>query len=246
MDRDQQFNASMCVVDDKCLSHTWECIAMLEHYLDIKSYRPSHNNNKNTDFKIPEGDRRCAMYKNKSKNIVDRLYTSRLYTDNIRSTIRCVCDSINLYRDYILNHILTHGHESKNNNCACVDTCLSSSKIGCTDGKKIIKWIEKQLLLTDRMYCERHERYVHLQSDDSIIANTIYDTSCKSIINGVCYHTAILSIYKDRNNRTLYGSELHKALAAWVRYNEWLNDWSKRTVLVRDNNRLGIYHGFPD
>ena len=33
---------------------------------------------------------------------------------------------------------------------------------------------------------------------------------------------------------------------AWVRYNEWLNDWSKRTVLVRDNNRLGIYNGFTD
>ena len=77
MDREQEFNPSVCV-DDKYLSHTWECIAMLEDYLNIKFCRPSHN--KNTDFKIPEGDRRCAMHKNKSKNIVDRLYTSRLYT----------------------------------------------------------------------------------------------------------------------------------------------------------------------
>ena len=60
MDRDQEFNPSVRV-DDKYLSHTWECIAMLEDYLDIKFCRPSHNNNKNTDFKVPEGDRRCAM-----------------------------------------------------------------------------------------------------------------------------------------------------------------------------------------
>ena len=89
-----------------------------------KSDRTSNNNKAN--FKISEGDPRCAMYKIKSKNIVDRLYTG-----NIRSIIRCVCvcDSVNLYRDYNWNHASTHGSESENNNCACVDTCLSLSLI---------------------------------------------------------------------------------------------------------------------
>lgn len=217
------------------MKHTWQCIAMLEHYRPIRNKYFHSNNHK---FNIHEGNRRCVTNKIKSRNIVDRLYTLRAYTGNVHCIIRCVCECNILYSDYVWNQVVMCYNSSFT---MCIKNCLNNCK-------NIPAWVRNQLLFKDRTYCQRHNHFIHPQIEKwRVILNEIYEQKeCQFIIDCVCFHDAIILIHVDRNNRTLYGSDLHKALSAWVYYNENCSNWNERVVLVKTEKGIIIYNSFPD
>lgn len=242
---------------DYYLDHTWKCLLMLDYYvcnLRVKiGNKPVHTriwrydgtlSLPGPDFTIPHGICRSltSIYSSSAINVIARI-TARQHSNGYTNILNdCLCNAVNVYRNYVNDHLNTVSRRIK---CECESNCTVSGRLECRNSLDTAAWLLNELSLNhNHLYCFRHARSLYLRTEMEQLVNIFGDdTPCEMIMEGVCYHTAIQLLYE---NRTLYGSDLHKALALWVRYQE--NRSRNRIVMTYNVNcepsSFGIYYGF--
>lgn len=220
--------------------------------VDVNRYDPDFNSPE-VSFRIPESDSVSSvrltrlMMKKSSVNVVDRLVGVRSYTGvyglKRSCLVRCVCDSIQLYCDYRRSHYYN-----------CIEcqskVCNFNRSLGCRVGISTLERLYSVLCLRDVQYCDRHHRFVRLNSYDVLAMTELFrGVPCEMTTAGDCFHCVLYMLYKKRkeNNSVYYCSDVHKSFATWLRYQECRPDSSMRTVIILSGvNIVGIFRGYSD
>lgn len=156
------------------------------------------------------GVRNTRRLVNKTSLLVNTEY-------NMVGSSACVCDYVSLYRRVKGIHC---DRDKCQRECACYrKVCDALHRVVCLGVLEELDRIRKTYNLYTHNYCEKHGRWLSLESStDYYELVSVYGLRCTEILPGICFHDGISTLYVNNFNESLFNSDLHVALCNYMYY----------------------------